>query len=346
MERLAPTTEARKSPRLRFTCDAKAPAATVAAAVLMALQPILVTLAKDPVTHAFLYSVPAAVMLQELLKLSLSLCLLAEDRLRTGRHILHSGSLHELCLYFIPSVGYAFGNQVGYLVLLYLTPVVFQLLSQLKTVFTGVLFWLILRRQLTSMQWLALIVLACGTATSQLSSKACEAPADGLLPDTWTGLLLAVALSVNSAFAGVYNEKLLKGRLESSVHWQNAQMYVWGVALNGGHYLLVDARSVESPFANLNGWACAAIVCNAVMGISIGFVLKFANNIARVYAHGIAMLVTLLISWQIFGTPISLQIVVSMVLVVGSTVQYTIGGGASTAPTRPSDVPRGPTSLH
>ena len=325
--------------------NGKATAAVVAAAVLMALQPVLMTLAKNPETHTFDYSIPAAVMLQELLKLSLSLCLLAEDRLRTGKQILHSGSLRELCLYFIPSVVYAFNNNFVYFTLLYLTPVVFQLLSQLKTVFTGVLFWLILQRQLAAMQWLALVVLACGTASSQLSSSTCDEQGADLLPDTWIGLLLAVASSANSAFAGVYNEKLLKGRPESSVHWQNAQMYIWGVALNGAKFVL-DARNMAQLsrgglLGGFNGWACAAVLCNALMGISIGFVLKFANNIARVYAHGIAMLVTLLITWQLFGTPITMQVTISMVLVVSSTIQYTVGG----APPRPAATP-GSASLH
>ena len=126
--------------------------AVATAALLMALQPIFMTLAKNPQTHTFEYSVPVAVMLQELLKLIISLCLLLFDRIRTGRQILHSGSVRELGLYFIPSVIYAFNNQFGYYILLYLTPIVFQLLSQLKTVFTGILFWLILGRRLTDVQ--------------------------------------------------------------------------------------------------------------------------------------------------------------------------------------------------
>ena len=40
----------------------------------------------------------------------------------------------------------------------------------MKTIFTGILFRLFLKRRLTFIQWLALVTLACGTATSQLPS--------------------------------------------------------------------------------------------------------------------------------------------------------------------------------
>jgi UDP-sugar transporter A1/2/3 len=48
-----------------------------------------------------------------------------------------------------------------------------------------------------------------------------------------SGLLLSVASSLLSALGGIYSEKLLKGRASTSIHWQNIQLYVWGVLFNG-----------------------------------------------------------------------------------------------------------------
>ena len=40
-------------------------------------------------------------------------------------------------------------------------------------------------------------------------------------------------------------------------------------------------------------------------GLAISAVLKFADNIARVYAHAVAMLATMAISAQLFALPVT-----------------------------------------
>merc|ERR1719230_2368238 len=65
-------------------------------------------------------------------------------------------------------------------------------------------------------------------------------------------------------------------------------------------------------------------VCNALNGLAISAVLKYADNIARVYAHAIAMMVTMAISTQLFNAPITPQLVLAVVLVATSTLQYNL----------------------
>ena len=65
------------------------------------------------------------------------------------------------------------------------------------------------------------------------------------------GGFLSVLSSVLSALGGIYNEKLLKGRPSSSIHWQNIQMYVWGVAFNALGFAIKDGGSLA------NGWSSA-----------------------------------------------------------------------------------------
>tara|TARA_B100000795_G_scaffold41866_1_gene27416 strand:- start:1088 stop:1240 length:153 start_codon:yes stop_codon:yes gene_type:complete len=42
-------------------------------------------------------------------------------------------------------------------------------------------------------------------------------------------------------------------------------------------------------------------------GLAISAVLKFADNIARVYAHAVAMLATMAISVQLFALPVTID---------------------------------------
>ena len=50
--------------------------------------------------------------------------------------------------------------------------------------------------------------------------------------------------------------------------------------------------------------------------------LKFLDNIARVYAAAVSMMVVLVASWPLFGVPISPQVAISIITVVLSMVQY------------------------
>ena len=60
---------------------------------------------------------------------------------------------------------------------MYMSSTTFQILSALKTVATGILFRVILKRQLDDVQKVAILLLACGAATSQIPlAVTCSAP--------------------------------------------------------------------------------------------------------------------------------------------------------------------------
>ena len=222
-------------------------------------------------------------------------------------------------------------------------PTTFQLLSQMKTIFTGLLFRVFLGRHLSGAQYLALVTLACGTATSQIPSAA-----HPLGHASVHGLILSLVSCALSAFGGIYSEKLLKKRPSASIHWQNMQLYAWGVAFNALGFAIKDGGSLANGWSTgyESGWAWAVVLCNACNGLAISAVLKFADNIARVYAHAIAMVATMLVSVRLFAapiTPLSLpislsvpdqvrlfaapitpQLIIAIVLVGTSTLQYNL----------------------
>jgi hypothetical protein len=155
--------------------------------------------------------------------------LLAQQLLSgTTSRVLHDDSVTEFFSYLTPSFIYFINNNCTFFILQAVDPTTFQLLSQMKTIFTGLLFRIFLKRKLTAVQYLALVTLACGTACSQLPvggrwQRAMPKHADAAAP--MLGGLLSVLSSLLSALGGIYNEKLLKGRPSTSIHWQNIQMY-------------------------------------------------------------------------------------------------------------------------
>jgi UDP-sugar transporter A1/2/3 len=251
--------------------------------------------------------------------------------------ILHEDSLTEFASYIIPSFIYFINNNCIFFILQAVDPTTFQLLSQMKTIFTGLLFRIFLKRRLSAVQYLALLTLACGTACSQLPSgngggskwhKSAAAMHAGMAAPLIGGLL-SVFSSLLSALGGIYNEKLLKGRPSTSIHWQNIQMYVWGVVFNAlGAYMKDGAQmSANGLLSGFSAAAWTVVVCNALNGLAISAVLKYADNIARVYAHAIAMMLTMAVSTQLFHAPITPQLVLAVTLVATSTLQYNLPKG-------------------
>ena len=53
-----------------------------------------------------------------------------------------------------------------------------------------------------------------------------------------------------SSLASVYMEWALKGRPIASMHVQNAQVFGWGVLLNGLMYLLTRSNDIEAAFVH------------------------------------------------------------------------------------------------
>ena len=264
---------------------------TITAALLMSLQPILVTMSKNP-AGGFSYSVPSSTMLSELLKLVISMALLVQQCM-AGKvsSILHEDSLTEFASYIIPSFIYFINNNCIFFILQAVDPTTFQLLSQMKTIFTGLLFRIFLKRRLSAVQYLALLTLACGTACSQLPSgngggskwhKSAAAMHAGMAAPLIGGLL-SVFSSLLSALGGIYNEKLLKGRPSTSIHWQNIQMYVWGVVFNAlGAYMKDGAQmSANGLLSGFSAAAWTVVVCNALNGLAISAVLKCASHRER-----------------------------------------------------------------
>ena len=298
---------------------------TASASFLMALQPLLVAHSKNA-AGGFDYSVPSSVMVSEGLKLVISSALLCSQLVSgmVGR-LLHEDAALEFFSYVLPALIYFVNNNCVFFILQAVDPTTFQLLSQMKTIFTGLLFRVFLKRRLTVVQYLALATLACGTACSQLPGPdaACQG---GSRHSSLLGLALSVLSALLSALGGIYSEKLLKGRASASIHWQNIQLYVWGVAFNLLGVWLKDAAPLREHglLAGYDGRAWAVVLCNALNGLAISAVLKYADNIARVYAHAIAMVLTMLAAVQMHGKPLSPQLILAVVMVAASTLQYNL----------------------
>lgn len=288
----------------------------LAGVVLMTMQPLLVTLSQ--VDGKLAYSPAVSTLSSEALKILISSFFLISSGDLASVKI----DVKELAQFAVPAMIYFVNNNLVFIILNYVNPTTFQLLSQLKTVFTGLLFRVFLGRELTKWQYLAIFQLSCGTSTSQIplcANSSSQATSS-------FGLMLSVCSCALSAMGGIYSEKLLKGSVTSSIHWQNVQLYGWGIAFNfvGACISDTEVLTMTNAFHDFNFWACIVVLNNALNGLAISAILKYADNIARVYAHAAAMLVTMIVSLFLFGQQVTPQLAIAVIMVAASAVQYNL----------------------
>lgn len=314
------------------------PLCVAAAMVLMTAQPFATRLTQNP-DGGYDYIVLSVTTLCEALKLVFSLgmyALLPADK--RSHALLHQ---RDVLLFALPALLYAMNNYLLFVIVTHIRPAHFQLLSTLKTVFTALLFRAVLKRVLTPTHQAAIVILAAGAAVSRLpdAGSGCEYASgefesgSGILPihlsSEWVGVLLTLVSCVFSSLAGVVNEALLKkeGQLHS-LFLQNGLLYAWGVAIN----LLAlavqnhDRLDVYGPFDGYGPGVLLLLLVNALTGLSISAVLKFTDNLVRVFAHTAAMLLTMILESTVLATPPSVQLVLAVFIVSSSAAVYTMQG--------------------
>ena len=288
----------------------------VVATVLMTLQPLLVKFSQ--VDGKAEYSFISTTLLSESTKIAISITMYARSA-----ESLPVANLTEMMSYAVPALVYFINNNLVFVILEYIDSTSFQILSSMKTIFTAILFRVFLGRKLNQIQWIAVILLSCGTATSQLPNCATYNKQQHT-NSSLVGLMLAMVTCVLSAFGGIYSEKLLKAKFQQSIHWQNMQLYTWGIMFNFVGTFLKDSSSIMEGgfFYGYNFFTWLVVLNNAVNGLAISAILKYADNIARVYAHAAAMLTTMVLSIFLFGAAPTPQLFLSIATVSCSTYLY------------------------
>ena len=160
-----------------------------------------------------------------------------------------------------------------------------------------------LKKKLNSIQWSALILLTLGCTTSQLNTQS-----DNVLSTPTMGVFLAIVMALLSGAAGVYTEMIIKKRPQRSINVQNFYLYSFGIVFNMMAIFMYDNSQVMEKgfFYGYSSITFIMIMNHALSGLAVSMVMKYANNITKVYSTSVAMLLTTLISIPLFGFELSL----------------------------------------
>ena len=190
-----------------------------------------------------------------------------------------------------------------YVIFLYVDPPSYQVLKNLNIITTGILYRIFLKKKLNSIQWSALILLTLGCTTSQLNTQS-----DNVLSTPTMGVFLAIVMALLSGAAGVYTEMIIKKRPQRSINVQNFYLYSFGIVFNMMAIFMYDNSQVMEKgfFYGYSSITFIMIMNHALSGLAVSMVMKYANNITKVYSTSVAMLLTTLISIPLFGFELSL----------------------------------------
>jgi UDP-sugar transporter A1/2/3 len=236
-------------------------------------------------------------------------------------------SFASFLLYCVPALCYFISNNCMFYIIRELGPTTFQITKNLKTLSTALLMRFVLSHKLTWTQVKALFLLACGSIVTQLH------PASQPLRENTQGNFTSigyVAVCVNSLAAGlggVYSEKLLKGKAtgrDESIHWQNCQLYFFGVVFGLLSILSQTGDKLGNIYDGFNGAAIGTVVALATSGLLVSFVLKYLDNFAKCFVNALTMIVVGVAHASTSGDVMQLPLVLGIVLTSIAIEQYNL----------------------
>ncbi|KAG1756678.1 nucleotide-sugar transporter [Suillus paluster] len=300
------------------------------------------------------YSAPTAVLLNELLKGSISLAI-AFTRInrstsdtpqlpltvsrswhpakvllrirRLGREVF-SPDCWKLS---IPAILYVIQNNLQYVAATNLEAATFQVSYQMKILSTAAFSVLLLRKQLSASQWLALLFLAIGVGVVQIQTGASDTSkvASSLLfrgtsMNALKGFLAVAAACFTSGLAGVYFEMVLKNS-QTDLWIRNVQLSAFSLLPALVPIILSrpsETGLISSLFANFGVWAWATVAIQVLGGLVTAMVIKYSDNILKGFATSLSIVISFLASVALFDFQMTFTFILGSVIVLIATWLY------------------------
>jgi solute carrier family 35 (UDP-sugar transporter), member A1/2/3 len=274
------------------------------------------------------YSAASAVLLNELLKGSISLAIAVsrvEPKRSPFRRVARDVFSPDCWKLAIPAILYVVQNNLQYVAASNLDAATFQVTYQMKILTTAAFSVLLLRKQLTPTKWLALFFLAVGVGIVQIQSGGgshAKHIADTNTMNPLLGFFAVTAACFTSGLAGVYFEMVLKNS-QADLWVRNVQLSLFSLLPALLPALLETQSSFPSGlFRNFGLWAWATVLTQVLGGLITAIVIKYADNILKGFATSLSIVISFVASVILFDFTITLAFVVGACVVLGSTWLY------------------------
>lgn len=181
-----------------------------------------------------------------------------------------------------------------------------------------------LNKRLHAHQWVALFLLFVGVALVQVAQLS-VAPSDSVHEQKpLIGFIAIVIACCLSGFAGVYFEKILKGSETVTVWMRNIQLCVSSLPLGLLSVYVVDHNEVFTKgfFHGYNALVWCVIFLQALGGLVVAVVVKYADNILKGFSTSLAIVLSCVVSVYAFQFNLTAKFVIGASLVISSIFLY------------------------
>ena len=225
-----------------------------------------------------------------------------------------AADLLKLC---VPAILYTIQNNFQYVIE---TSTLFVILYQFKVITTAIFYQTMLDRPIRRLEWVVLVMLTFGIGLMQSSQEDIHLHhASNRL-----GIACVVLACLTSGFAGVYFEKTLM-QSKSSIWMINLQMSLVSTSISMFACLIEDTESIARKgfFTGYEPMTWMIIFLQAVAGLSIAAVCRYADNIYKGFAYGWGVIVSCGVDYAVFSDyTLNADFTRGSLLVVASSAVY------------------------
>jgi hypothetical protein len=271
---------------------------------------------------AFKFSPSACIAVAEFIKLSLSSAALCQDDLvkqhglQTGFWLLFSEhiSWRLASTYLALGLAYALNNDLTFVLSTMADPGSIQLAKSCSPLFTALALWATYSYPMNQLQWISIGFIASGVLTTQIDS--CKG-VPLLSLETYLVMLISVTVTT---FTSVVNAVTVK-QSACPLALQNIMLYTVGTIANSiSHFTRFPSKAL---FLGMDNSPAIIILClNALLGLAINLVYKWANAVVKTVASCVSMAVLVFLSAFLFRAPLTVHTASGSSVVILATYVY------------------------
>jgi UDP-galactose transporter len=286
-------------------------------------------LSKDPTTGTYRFNMPSVILGSEICKLLMSSMFLSQEEGSVNACIKKVWNMPRRTLLFfsVPSIIYAVGNNLDMVCNRFMDSATFQVCSQLKILFTALLWSFVFKESLGLRKWVALVCLLLGGAAASWPSGESEEDKSRLehMYITNLGVLSIIAYASCGASAGIATEGIYKsiGAAES-IHLQNIAMYSVGVVTIFILFVLSRKETTNflDVFEGFNFWTWCLMLNFCSLGLLSSFIMKYLDNIQKLLMSGASMYVSATFTTFILGLQPTQNFIFGLLVVTSGLVIF------------------------
>mmetsp|Transcript_8952 Transcript_8952/g.12828 ORF Transcript_8952/g.12828 Transcript_8952/m.12828 type:complete len:390 (-) Transcript_8952:1305-2474(-) len=229
----------------------------------------------------------------------------------------------------VPALLYLIQNNLLFFALIYLSVPVYQVFNQGKLFTTAFFSRLLLDKKISYCQYFSLLLLATGVVIVQQSTNKDQSSSmnEG---NPWIGFLAVLFSCVTSGFAAVYFEKVLKQKSDTkkqlSVYIRNMQLAFWSIGLGAFPIFVTEDWNLVQRNGLFQGYTWVVltiIIFQAITGLLVGFVMKYADSVLKGFATSVAVVLATILSIVFFNDRVNELFLVGATLVILAVRTYT-----------------------